>query len=130
MAQEKTPAVNAPFMLGNALPDMQKLMMVAPHMQAALMKAAIDQQRELFAFLERRCSEDMKLADKIGSATSVSDVYSACLGFYTDAATQYAAEASKAAEIGSQSAIEVAHDIQQQQSEAMAAVRKPETEAA
>lgn len=98
--------------------------MIAPHMQAAFLKAAIDQQRELFDFLGRRCDEDMKLAARLGSAASASDVYSACIGFYQDAATQYAAEAGKVAEIGSQGTIGIVHDIQQQQGEALAAVRE------
>lgn len=114
-----------PFLSGNTLPDLQKLMMVAPHMQAAMMKLVIDQQRELFAFLESRCNEDMKLASRIGTAKNISDLYMACLDFCKDAAAQYASEAGKAAEMGSQGTIGVLYDIQQRQDEAMAAVNQP-----
>ncbi len=122
MSQQKKSFPANPFLLSTALPDMQKLMMIAPHMQAAFMKAAIDQQRELFAFLGRRCEEDLKLADRIGSAGSVGDLYAAYLGFCKDAATQYAAEAGKVSEISSRETIEVVHDLEQQQAEAMASV--------
>lgn len=128
MAQERKSAAGSGLtssMFTNALPDMEKLMMAGPHMQAAMMKVAIDQQRELFAFCERRCNEDMKLADQISAAKSVGELYTACLDFYRDAATQYAAEASKAAEIGSQGTIGVLYDLQQQRDEAMSAIKEP-----
>ncbi|MGE4410725.1 MAG: hypothetical protein EP321_13035 [Sphingomonadales bacterium] len=129
MTQEKAgtgkTAFPSPFMFTNAVPDMQKLMMLAPHMQAAFMKAAIDQQKGFFAFLGRRCDEDMKLAERIGSATSVGDLYSACLNFYRDAAIQYAAEAGEITQIESRETIEVVHDLEQQQTEAIETISKP-----
>ncbi|MGE4432134.1 MAG: phasin family protein [Sphingobium sp.] len=96
------------------LPDTQKWLMIGPHLQATMLKAMIDQQREMFGFLQKRCDEDMKFAEEMGSATCIGDIMSASLGFCKDMATQYAAHASKAAEIGSQGAIEVAHDLQQE----------------
>lgn len=105
----------------SALPDMQKLMMMGPHMQAAMMKAMIDQQREMFGFLQKRCDEDMKFAEKIGSATCMTDIVTASLHFCKVMATQYAAQASEAAEISSQGTIEVAHDLQRERAGILAA---------
>lgn len=106
------------------LPDTQKLMMIGPHMQAAMMKAMIDQQREMFGFLQKRCDEDMKFAEELGSATCMSDLMSASLRFCKNMAAQYADQASKAADIGSQGAIEVAHDLQQERAELLSRLQQ------
>ncbi len=132
MAQDRNSATGpgsagatTPFIFTNALPDVQRLMMAGPHMQAAIMKMGIEMQRELFSFLERRCHEDGKLADQIGSARSVGDLYSAWLDFCRDATTQYATEAGKAAEIGSQGTIDILYDMNLQREEVMASAREP-----
>jgi len=116
-----------PFPAGQSLstvPDFQKLLMVGPHMQAAMLKAAIDQQKALFGFLQQRCDQDMKFAQKIGSAASIGEVVSASLSFCQEAAVDYAAQASRAAEISAQGTIEVAHDLEQERAEVLAPVER------
>jgi len=105
-----------PFPAGQGLsaPDLHKMLMIGPHVQAALLKAAIDQQKALFGFLQQRCDQDMKFAEKLGSASSIGEVVSAGLGFCQEAAVDYATQASRAAEIGTQGTIEIAHDLEQE----------------
>jgi len=107
-----------------AVPDTQKMMMMVPHMHAALLKTVIDQQRSLFGFLQERCDEDMKLAQKISSAASMGEVIAASLSFCQEAAVHYATQARRAAEIGSQGTIEVTHDLQQEREEILATAQQ------
>lgn len=120
MAQNKSSGGAAGFAAANtsnfenALPAIQSLLMVTPHIQAAMMRALIKQQRELFSFIGQRCEEDLKLVEQIGAATTMPDMFSACLGFCKDAALQYAEEAGKVTEMGSDGAIQAVSNIQEQ----------------
>lgn len=107
---------------GKTAPDMEKMLMMMPHLQASMLKAAVDRQRELIDFVGRRCDEDMKFAEKLGSAASVSDIYSAFSAFCKDATSQYAAEFGKAAEANSKETMKVVENLKAQQAEMMATV--------
>jgi len=98
----------------STLSHMQNMFLVVPHIQAALMKAALNQQKELFCFAGQRCEADLALAENISAANNVQDMMSAYLGFYKDAAQQYAQEAGKATEIGSDIALVAVSDIEKQ----------------
>lgn len=98
----------------STLSHMQSLFLMVPHMQAVLMKAALNQQKEMFCFAGQRCEADLALAENIGAANNVQDMMSAYLGFYKDAAQQYAQEAGKATEIGSDIALVAVSDIEKQ----------------
>jgi hypothetical protein len=113
-AQSGRPSAAAFFPFAGIVPDVAKMLLVVPHFQAALLKAAVGQQREAIAFMGRRCDEELKLVDSIGAATSIKDVYSACLGFWQDAAGQYATEAGKVADLTSHNAMEAVRTVQQE----------------
>jgi hypothetical protein len=113
-AQPDRPSAATFFPFAGIVPDVAKMLLVVPHFQAAMLKAAIGQQREAIAFMGRRCDEELKLVDSIGAAPSIKDVYSACLSFWRDAAGQYAAEAGKVAELSSHNAMEAVRAVQQE----------------
>lgn len=113
-AQSGRPSAVTFFPFAGIVPDVAKMLLVVPHFQAALLNAAIGQQREAIAFMGRRCDAELKLAESVGAATSIKDVYSACLGFWQDAAGQYAAEAGKVAELTSHNAMATVRAVQQE----------------
>ncbi|MCI4592457.1 hypothetical protein MOK15_20550 [Sphingobium sp. BYY-5] len=113
-AQPDRRGATAFFPVAGIVPNVAKMLLVVPHFQAAMLKAAIGQQREAIAFMGQRCDEELKLVDSIGSATSITDVYSACLGFCQETAGQYAAEAGKVAELTSRNAMEAVRAVQQE----------------
>lgn len=96
------------------LPDFQKMLLVLPRLQAVGVRAALNQQHEMLAFLKRRCDEDLKLADRIANAGEVKDIYDAVLTFYEGASKEYTAEAGKVAEFGSHVASEAIRSIQRE----------------
>lgn len=96
------------------LPNVQKMLLAVPRLQAAGVRAALNQQRELLAFLTRRCDQDLQLADRIAHADEVKDIYDAMLRFCEGAAKEYTAEAGKVAEIGSHAANEAIRSIKQE----------------
>lgn len=106
----------APFF--QAAPHMQHLMLFAPRLQAAVMRAAIAQQKEAAAFLTRRSEEDLKLTDDIGKATTFMDLATACFSFWQHAATQYAQQAGQVAETSSRSAMDVVDELRSEASAA------------
>ncbi|WP_404712632.1 phasin family protein [Sphingomonas sp. MMS24-J13] len=88
-----------------AAPDLAKMSLVGPHLQATVLKAVIGQQRETIDFLARRFDEELKFADAMSRANSAGDLYAACAGFYARAAAQYVDEARKIAELTSRNAV-------------------------
>lgn len=94
-----------------AAPQIQHLMLFAPRLQAALLRAAVNQQKEAAAFVSRRCDEELRLAGEIGNADSFKDVYAACMGFWQKAASQYAHEVGRVAEVRSRSAIDIVDEL-------------------
>lgn len=112
-----------PGLAHNPIADMQKLLLMTPHFQAALLKAVLAQQSATLSFLGRRCQEDMKLAERIGAANSLSDMISVCFGFCKDAAQDYAEHAGKATDIGSDIALVTVANLQQEVESAMETMR-------
>lgn len=94
-----------------ASPQLQHMMLFVPRMQAAMMRAAVTQQKETAAFLTRRRDEELKLADQIGKAETVKDVFTAWSGYWREAASQYAQEAGQVMERNSRSAREAADEL-------------------
>jgi hypothetical protein len=99
-----TKVTELPFGFQPDLADYQKYLLTFPHLQALAFRAALGQQREALAFWKRRCDEDLHLADRIAKAGELKDIYDAMLGFYEGASREYAAEASKLADLGSRMA--------------------------
>lgn len=97
-----------------SLPDFQKMLLALPRLQAVGMRAVLNQQREMLAFLKRRYDQDLQLADRIASADEVKDIYDAVLSFYEGASKEYSAEAGKIAELGSRVASETIKGIKQE----------------
>lgn len=98
----------------SAVPNAQMIMLTGPHLQAAMLKAAFTQQRELLGFFNQRCDEELKLAERLSSATSLGDLYSAMACFYQDATSQYINEAGKIAQVGTNGTIEAVQSMQQE----------------
>lgn len=105
-----------------ALPEMEKMLMTLPHLQASMLKAAVDRQRAMLDFIGHRCDENAKFAENLAAAASVQDIYSTCATFCKDAASQYAAELGKVAETSSRETMKAVEALQANQVEAMTTV--------
>lgn len=92
-------------------PQMTNFLAIAQKMHGSLIRTAVLQQKEAAAFLSQRCEEELKLADQISTATSPTDIVAACFGYWREAATQYAAEATRAAQLTSRSTLEVVEEL-------------------
>lgn len=97
-----------------ALPDFQKMLLILPRLQAVGIRAILDQQREVLAFLKRRCDQDLQLVDRIAKASEIKDIHDAVLTFYEGASKEYTAEAGKVVELGSHVASEAMRSIQRE----------------
>jgi hypothetical protein len=106
--QTDTPSFSAFF---EAVPRFGQLMLLASHIQAVIMRAAVAQRKEAATFLARRCDEKLKLADTIGQAPSLKDVFTAYASFWQDAAAQYVSQAGHAAEVNSHSTIGLVDEL-------------------
>jgi hypothetical protein len=69
---------------------MQNILLLAPRIQAAILRAVTTQQKEAAAFLTRWYEEELKLNGEIGEASTFKDAFTACVSFWQDAASQCA----------------------------------------
>jgi hypothetical protein len=124
MTEAKGITGQTPMLLSilQAAPQLQHLMLYGPRLQAALLRAAVAQQKETTAFVAKRCDEDLKLADKIMVASSVSDVFGAFLTFWHDAAAQYVREGAQSTEVHARNALGICSDLRGEVSAAAATV--------
>ncbi|WP_294197621.1 hypothetical protein [uncultured Sphingomonas sp.] len=104
--------VTTPFPI--TLPEATKVFMFLPHMQAAVVTAALEQQQETLQFCERRCKAGLALAHELGDAANASDLFTAYAGFARQAFTDYSVEAKSALERSTQSALETVRAAQKE----------------
>lgn len=129
MAQENSgngARASQPILPGPAeepLIDIQKLFLMGPHFQAGLLRATLTRQNEALSFLGKRYQEDLKLAERIGSASSISDMISACVGFCQEAAQDYAEQAGKVTDIGSDLALVAVANLKEEAESGVEAMR-------
>lgn len=97
--------------------DIQRMFLALPHMQAAGMRAALAEQREMLSFAKHRCDQDLALAQQLVDADDVKGLYEAFLRFCEGAAKDYVAELTRASRIGSRVAsiatTEIRHEAEQ-----------------
>jgi len=113
----ETQTTAAPLPFGDALQDLSKLILIGPHIQATALKGLIAQQRELFDFMKRRCDADSQFVEKLGGASTMTDVGAAYFDFWRNAASQYAAEAKLLTERASQGVMDSVQVTQKQVAE-------------
>lgn len=101
-------------LLQPAAVDLQKILLAVPHMQAAGMKAALAEQREMLSFVKHRCDQDLVLTEQLSEAEDVKSIYEALLRFYEAAATDYVAELSRVSRVGSRAVRKAAAEIRQE----------------
>lgn len=94
--------------------DLQKMLLAVPHMQAAGLKAALAEQREMLSFVKHRCDQDLVLTEQLAEANDVKGIYEALLRFYEVAATDYVAELSRVSRVGSRAVRKAAEEIRQE----------------
>lgn len=92
-----------PFVAAN-----QKLFHAGVRLQANAIKAAMRYQIETLSFLKRRCEADAKLMDDLSESEEFNDTFDVVSNFVQNAASEYTAEVSKFASIGSKLASETA----------------------
>lgn len=102
------------FPLQPGLPDYEEMLLALPRLQAAGLKALLEEQREMVAFVKHRCDADLHLADRIAHANAFKEVFDAMLVFYEAAAKDYSAEAAKLAERSSHAAGDVMKSVKQE----------------
>ena len=106
----------------SALPGMaesRKFLLAAVRLQALGFQAAMRYQIEALSFLKHRCEQDMKFADALVADDEFKDAFDVCVTFMQNAASEYAAEAGKVAQIGSRVASETARRVSKQAAEAI-----------
>lgn len=92
-----------PFLAAN-----QKLLQAGARLQANAFKAAMRYQIETLSFLKRRCEADARLMDDLAGSSEFNDTLDVMSNFVQNAASEYTAEVSKMASIGSKLASETA----------------------
>lgn len=80
--------------------DLQSMFLTLPHMQAAGLRAALAEQREVLSFAKHRCDEELALAQQLADARDVKGFYEAFLRFFEGAARDYVAELKRVSQIG------------------------------
>lgn len=100
-------------MIGNG----QKMFLAATRFQVGAYKAAMRYQIEMLNFLRHRFEQDVKLAEDLVASDELSDAFDAISNFFQNATTEYTAEASKMASIGSKLSSETARRMRKQADE-------------
>lgn len=92
-----------PFVTAN-----QKLLQAGARLQANALKGVMRYQIEALSFLKRRCEADAKLVDDLSDSAEFNDTFDVMSNFVQNATSEYMAEVSKFASIGSKLASETA----------------------
>lgn len=82
-----------------AMPEIGKLLVMGPRLQATMLKTVIDRQRQALALLNQRTADGLKLAEAISDASSPTDALEAWTAFVQ---TGFKHVAEHAGEIGRQ----------------------------
>jgi hypothetical protein len=85
--------------------DMSNWLMMLPHFQANMARALLKQERDNFAFAQKRCGADVRLAESLSSTANIGDVFKVWLGLLNEASSQYAAHIRKLANSGATGAM-------------------------
>ena len=93
------------------IPNLLQMLTVAPHLQATMMKAAFAQHNEFLSFLNKRCEQELQLAERICGTDSLPGMLSACVEFCRGAVQDYTEEATKVTEISKDSVAAAVSDI-------------------
>ena len=115
---ERHPAPAASLLPG--LAENQKLAFAVVRFQARVMKAALQYQAEALGFLRHRLEQDVKLLDGLVSEDGFADAFDVVGVYMQNAASDYAAEASKVAALGSTYATDAARQVRRQAEEVIA----------
>jgi hypothetical protein len=97
----------------------QKYALASARLQAHAFKAAMRYQIEALTFLKHRYEMDVKFVDELVASDELNDAFDVFTTFMQNAATEYAAEASKVASIGSKLASETARRVREETEEAV-----------
>jgi hypothetical protein len=97
----------------------QKFALAAARLQAHAFKAAMQYQIEALTFVKHRYEMDMRFVDDLVASDEFNDTFDVFTTFMQNAATDYAAEASKVASIGSRFASETARRVRKEAEEAV-----------
>jgi hypothetical protein len=97
-----------------ALVNGQKCFLAAARLQAHAYQAMMRYQIEALAFLKHRCEQDVKLAEDFAASEEFNDALHVVSNFVENATSDYAAEMSKVASIGSKLASETAQRIRKE----------------
>lgn len=100
------------------LAESQKFFLAVMRLQAFGFKTAMRCQAEALGFMRHRCQENMKFADALVADDELTDAFDVCATFVHNAASEYAAEAGRLAEIGSKAASETARRMRRQAEQA------------
>lgn len=100
-------------------PNGQKFALAAARLQAQAFKAAMRYQIETLGFLKHRFEQDVKLVDDLVAGDEFNDAFDVLTTFAQNAATEYAAEASKVLSIGSKLASATAKQVRKEAAEAI-----------
>ena len=76
-----------------------------------MMKAAFAQHNEFLSFLNKRCEQELQLAERICGTDSLPGMLSACVEFCRGAVQDYTEEATKVTEISKDSVAAAVSDI-------------------
>ena len=103
LQQSSPSAPSLPFLAAN-----QKFLQAGARLQANAFKAAMRYQIETLSFLKRRCEADARLMDDLAGSGEFNDTFDIVTNFVQNAASEYTAEVSRFASIGSRLASETA----------------------
>lgn len=109
MTQKSEQASTNPFQ--NLMPNMANAALILPHMQAAIAKAVLHQQKEMLKFFNQRCDADLALVDRISKAEDIKEASEAYTEFVKNTAKSYVDEAKKEARSGSASMAEITKEM-------------------
>lgn len=93
------------------LPEGYRLILTAARFQRQVAKAALNYQVEALGFLRHRLEQDIRLLDDLVSEDGIADPVDVFGVFFQNAASDYAAEASKVAALGSRIARDAARQV-------------------